>query len=146
MSQKTPATRQSGSENPQGRPRKNLTEGGVHLLLWPTFAFSLKKSSRLANLWRAVPNRRDYFIRLACVAALPPDSEDTRDPLFRCYSIAPELTCQALPLLRARFSEISREQYLAATRNPASKLSQKEVSMRADMRKALGDFVAQTAV
>lgn len=130
---------------PQGRPRKDLKLGGVHLLLWPTFAFSLKKSPVLADLWREVPKRRDYFVSLSAVASLPPDSETIREPLFRCYSMAPELTCSTLPKLRARVSEISDEQYAAATRNPQSKLTQREIDIRADIRRAHEDFMAQTA-
>ena len=128
----------------QGRPRKNLKFGGVHLLLWPTFAFSLKRSRRLADLWRALPNRSDYFVALSSVATLPPNSEAIREPLFRCYSMAPDLTCSALPNLRARVSEISGEQYAAATRNPQGKLRQREIDIRADMRRAYKDFLAQT--
>lgn len=132
--------------SPQGRPRKNLKISGVHLLLWPTFAFSLKKSSELTGLWRAIHGRREYFLGLAAVASLPPESENVRDLLFRCYSLAPELTCRVLPKLRARVSEISSEQYAAATRNAGGKLSQKEIAMRADMRRVLLEFMAQTAV
>ena len=131
--------------NPQGRPRRDLEVGGVHLLLWSTFAFSLKRSRGLTDLWRALPNRRDYFFALSSVASLPPDSETVREPLFRCYSKAPDLTCRMLPTLRARVSEISPQQYAAATRNPRRKLTQKEIDIRADMRRAHEDFMAQTA-
>jgi hypothetical protein len=129
---------------PQGRPRRDLKFGGVHLLLWPTFAFSLKRSRSLADLWRAVPNRRDFFFALSSVASLPPNSETVREPLFYCYSKAPDLTCRMLPTLLARVSEISVQQYAAATRNPQRKLTQREIDIRADMRRAHEDFVAQT--
>jgi len=130
---------------PQGRPRRDLKFGGVHLLLWPTFAFSLKGSRSLTDLWRAVPDRRAYFFALSSVASLPPNSETVREPLFYCYSKAPDLTCRMLPTLRARVSEISGEQYAAATRNPQGKLTQREIDIRADMRRTHENFMAQTA-
>lgn len=130
---------------PQGRPRRDLKFGGVHLLLWPTFAFSLKRSRSLADLWRAVPNRRDYFFALSSVASLPSNSETVRELLFHCYSRAPDLTCKMLPTLRARVSEISGKKYAAATGNSQGKLTQREIDIRADMRRAHEEFMAQTA-
>ncbi len=138
---------------PQGAPRKSVDEVGVHLILWPTFRGALKKSKRLTKLWRAVPEpkRRAYFIALAGVAMLPPDSENVRDLLPNCYATAPDLTCETLPRLRTRAAAITQPKYtrhLAAghvadakiSANQLEKISSAEADMRRDIRKALREF------
>jgi hypothetical protein len=135
----------------QGRPRQDLTQGGVHLLLYPAFKRWLGKSAKHRAQWEALPDRRHYTLLLCSIAMLPTDTNTLQRPLFYCYRVAPDLTLAALLVLRPRAEKITREAYHAATVNPTygdeitrHKLTANEASIRKRARESLEHFIADT--
>jgi hypothetical protein len=136
----------------QGRPRRDLTEGGVHVILYPTFKKWLARSKEHKATWDRLPDRRRYFVLLACTAFFPPDSKNVKTPLAYCYSVAPALTCAALLVLLKRTAKVTMEDYTAATSKPhygdatqARKITTREADRRRKAHAALAEFMADTA-
>ena len=142
----------------QGRPRKNLTleETTLVPLIWPSFIRLLKKSKKVAALWRAVPDKRNFFICLTSTVFFTPETELSQQSLVACFKCAPELTCMVWPMLRRCAAKVDlpnpTSEFRAALVNPPEgdsrklvKISARDADIRRRTREAAADFMARTA-
>ncbi len=146
-------TTEAGTEiKPNGRPRKPLTHGGVHLLLYPTFASWIAKTPTARLQFRSIKDRARFFVQLAAIPFSDPQSEYFKEAFSYCYGIAPDLTCSALLLLRRRSKVIDAKTRLAAcgfaetvgTAVLSPDYTAKEADVRRKIRNAHRRFMSDT--
>lgn len=123
-----------GDEIPKGkrvgRPRKDASGAGVHLILFPTFWNWLRlRRPDLRPQWDALADKARFFLVLAC-AAMP--KSPTRFASQR--AAAPVLFDAALPMLRRRAQKITVDDYKAACGIYGYGVSGKRVTMTARAR------------
>lgn len=69
-------TTAAGTEiKPTGRPREPVTHGGVHLLLYPTFASWIAKTPTARRQFGSIKDRARFFVQLAAIPFSDPHSE-----------------------------------------------------------------------
>ena len=138
----------------QGRPRLHIAETGVHLILWGTLSRIRKKAnSPVQAAWAALsPADRKAWLLAISMLCFSDNSRTVGNSFARAYALAPDATLAVLPAMRAAALATTEEVYRAACygwHDPDGKtmkqFTQTERDVRRRMRKALAEFVAETA-
>ena len=127
------------SENQRliGKLPLNLSAGGLDAALWPWIKRWIENPlNKNAGEWRLISDQRRYLCALVNLA-MRPNSKEAKAQRAFTDSVAPNLTCRVLPMLRRRLKKLTPKDYFAVTRNPTPEVDEKFSARQHDKRAKL---------